>query len=282
MLFAALWRLFPSQLPGSVYSGSMGSRPSRHHAAPAVAVRPSAAPGWRVCIRFVDGGEMQLEVSPKRPLEELLLMISQKLDNFPVKYLKLPLESASSSSILTWKDGEQSLEALGLHDGLELLCVKSSPMASAVPAAPSDASALKAVVFESEERKELETVSMYLELQAEGWKELSWCGPVQIMLQASVAEVILDAQQLLMNLAREAPDSTMPMNSFPKLSMRLNSLLLMQYSIYRWHPCERIQLGFSCGPTLNEKFSTPLSELRFPSGSSLQDGDCLCLFSQMD
>eukprot|EP00913_Durusdinium_trenchii_P032057 g30022.t1 len=217
-----------------------------------------------------------------RPLEELLLMISQKLDNFPVKYLKLPLESASSSSILTWKDGEQSLEALGLHDGLELLCVKSSPMASAVPAAPSDASALKAVVFESEERKELETVSMYLELQAEGWKELSWCGPVQIMLQASVAEVILDAQQLLMNLAREAPDSTMPMNSFPKLSMRLNSLLLMQYSIYRWHPCERIQLGFSCGPTLNEKFSTPLSELRFPSGSSLQDGDCLCLFSQMD
>lgn len=66
MLFAALWRLFPSQLPGSVYSGSMGSRPSRHHAAPAVAVRPSAAPGWRVCIRFVDGGEMQLEVSPKR------------------------------------------------------------------------------------------------------------------------------------------------------------------------------------------------------------------------
>ena len=65
---------------------------------------------------------------------------------------------------------------------------------------------------------------MYLELQAEGWKELSWCGPVQIMLQASVAEVILDAQQLLMNLAREAPDSTMPMNSFPKLSMRFQFL----------------------------------------------------------
>lgn len=73
---------------------------------------------------------------------------------------------------------------------------------------------------------------MYLELQAEGWKELSWCGPVQIMLQASVAEVILDAQQLLMNLAREAPDSTMPMNSFPKLSMRFQ----FSFKSLSWFP----------------------------------------------